>query len=162
MKWFKICCLEKSKDPKSHPHLLTRNSSNAARSSPPESFPLWISYHCRTGDLASDGSSLTIGCALARPRNSGSPYNGTLYEVCSNMNVSKQLKMSHRPDKVHLAHPLTFFQGSKYLLPSKISSSKLDLLGSKIMITNDSPTPNQLQLEELMSLMMRNSIIQVF
>ena len=36
---------------------------------------------------------------------------------------------------------LHFFKGNKYLLPGKILSRKLDLFGSKILLTKDDPLP---------------------
>ena len=36
---------------------------------------------------------------------------------------------------------IIFFKGSKYLLPCKILSRKLDLFGRKILMTKDNPLP---------------------
>ncbi len=56
------------------PPTRTRNSSKAARSSPPYAPPLRIGYHWRTGLLLSEGSSLTMGYAMVLPRNSALPW----------------------------------------------------------------------------------------
>lgn len=68
---------------------LTIISSKAANSSPPSWPKREILYHCRTGVRASDGSSLTIGRALVRPKNSGLPW------LHKNTVLTKIIKSKH-------------------------------------------------------------------